>query len=34
MESYVLRGIFRTKLNIYNGAVFTSVKPYFEKVLN
>ena len=28
------RGIFRTKLNVYNGAFFTSVKPYFKNVLN
>ena len=34
MESYVHRGIFRTKSNIYNAAFFTSVKPYFENVLN
>ena len=34
MESYVCRGIFRTKSNIYNGAFFTLVKPYFENVLN
>ena len=33
MESYVHRGIFETKLNIYNGAFFTSVKLYFENVL-
>ena len=34
MESYVLRGIFRIKLEIYDGAFFTSVKPYFKNVLN
>ena len=34
MWSYFHRGIFRTKLNIYNGAFFTSVKPYFKNVLN
>ena len=34
MESYVHRGIFRTKLNIENGAFFTLVKPYFKNVLN
>ena len=28
------RGIFRTKLNIYDGAIFTSVKLYFKNVLN
>ena len=28
------RGIFRTKLNIYDGAFFTSVEPYFKNVLN
>ena len=26
--------MFRTKLNIYDGAFFTSVKPYFKNVLN
>ena len=31
---YVHRGVFRTKLNIYNGAFFTLVKPYFKNVLN
>ena len=34
MWSYVHRGIFRTKSNIYNGAFFTLVKPYFKNVLN
>ena len=34
MESYVLRGIFRIKLEIYDGAFVTSVKPYFKNVLN
>ena len=34
MESYVHKGIFRTKSNIYDGAFFTSVKPYFKNVLN
>ena len=34
MESCVHKGIFRTKLNIYDGAFFTSVKPYFKNVLN
>ena len=27
------QGIFRTKSNIYDGAFFTSVKPYFKNVL-
>ena len=27
------RGIFRTKLKIYDGAFFTSVEPYFKNVL-
>ena len=26
--------LFRTKSNIYNGAFFTSAKPYFKKELN
>ena len=26
--------MFRTKLNIFDGAIFTSVKPYFKNVLN
>ena len=34
MESFVLKGIFRTKSKIYDGAFFTSVKPYFKGVLN
>ena len=34
MQSHAHRGIFRTKLNIYDGAFFTSVKPYFKNVLN
>ena len=34
MESYVHKEIFRTKSNIYDGAFFTSVKPYFKNVLN
>ena len=34
MENYVHKGIFRTKLSIYNGSFFNSVKPYFENVLN
>ena len=34
MESYAHKGIFRTKSNIYNGAFFTSVRPYFKNVLN
>ena len=34
MESYVHKGIFRTKSNIYDRAFFTSVKPYFKNVLN
>ena len=28
------QGIFRTKLNIDNGAFFTSVKQYFKNILN
>ena len=28
------RGIFRNKSDIYDGAFFTSVKPYFKNVLN
>ena len=27
-------GIFRIKSSIYDGAFFTSVKPYFKNVLN
>ena len=34
MESYVNKEIFRAKSNIYDGAFFTSVKPYFKNVLN
>ena len=34
MESYVHKWIFKTKSNIYNGAFFNSVKPYFKSVLN
>ena len=34
MESYVHKGIFRTMSNIYDGAFFTSVKPYFKNLLN
>ena len=34
MESYVHRGIFGTKSNIYSGAFFTWGKPYFENVLS
>ena len=34
MLSYVHRGIFRTKLNTWDGAFITSVKPYFKNVLN
>ena len=33
-QSYVRRGIFRTKSKIYERAFFTSVKPYFKNVLN
>ena len=32
--SYANRSIFRTKLDIYDGAFFTSVKPYFKNILN
>ena len=31
---YAHRGTFRTTPNIYDGAFFTSVKPYFKNVLN
>ena len=31
---YAHRGTFRTTSNIYDGAFFTSVKPYFKNVLN
>ena len=34
MRSYVHRGIFKTKLNICDGAFFTLVKPYFKNILN
>ena len=34
MESYVHKGIFRTKSNIYDRAFFSSIKPYFKNVLN
>ena len=34
LQSYVRRGIFRTKSKIYERAFFTSVKPYFKNVLN
>ena len=34
MLSYAHRCTFRTKLNIYDGAFFTSVEPYFKNVLN
>ena len=34
MGSYVHKGVFRTKSNIYNRAFFTLVKPYFKNVLN
>ena len=34
MESYVHSGTFRTKLSIFNGAIFTSVKSYLENILN
>ena len=34
MQSHAHRGIFRTKLNIYDGAFFTSVKPYFKNILD
>ena len=33
-KNLIHRGIFRTKSNIYSGAFFTSVKPYFKNVLN
>ena len=29
---YVHRGIFRTKLNIYDGAFFVLAKPYFKNL--
>ena len=34
MQSYVHRSIFKTNSNIYDGAFFTSFKPYFQNVLN
>ena len=34
LKNFIHRGIFRTKSNIYRGAFFTSVKPYFKNVLN
>ena len=34
LKNFIHRGIFRTKSNIYSGAFFTSVKPYFKNVLN
>ena len=33
-ENHTHRGVSRTKLNIYDGASLTSVKPYFKNVLN
>ena len=33
-KNFIQRGIFRTKSNIYRGAFFISVKPYFKNVLN
>ena len=33
MQSYVHRSIFKTNSNIYDGAFFTSFKPYFQNVL-
>ena len=32
LQSYVHRSIFRTESNIYDGAFFTSVKPYILKM--
>ena len=32
-ESYVHRGIVKTKVNIYEGPFFTLVKPYFKNIL-
>ena len=32
--NYAHRGIFKNKSNIYDGAFFTSVKPYSKNVLN
>ena len=34
LKNFVHRGTLGTKLNIYSGAFFTSVKPYFKNVLN
>ena len=34
LQSYVHRSLFRNKSNIYDGAFFTSLKPYFKNVLN
>ena len=34
MWSYVSRGIFRTRSNIYDGAFITSFKTYFKNVPN
>ena len=34
LNKFIHRGIVRTKSNIYSGAFFTSVKPYFKNVLN
>ena len=34
LQSYVHRGIFRTKPKIFDKAFFTSVKPYFKNGLN
>ena len=34
MKSYIHKGLFRTKPNIYDGAFFSSVQPYFENVFN
>ena len=34
MQSFAHRGIFRTKPDIYDEALFTSAKSYFKNVLN
>ena len=34
MESYVHKGIFRTRWKINSGAFFTSVKSYFKNMFN
>ena len=34
MKSFVHKGIFKTKMNIYNGAFFSLIKPYFKNILN